>query len=203
MMCRLLHAALQAFVQALLHRRRAAATAWLDRAAEPIKDTPEASELKSALLEHLRRLEDALQLCGATCASCLLPCWALGAHSAHTCGTDHRCKASCDFCTLVPATNHVYACSGKAGHHGRHMCNDRPHACGKPCALVKALNCNGTCAKVPGHEGECDCECGNHLCGAACSLPGCTERCKQPWGSQHDRHSCGATACPEVRKYMR
>eukprot|EP00892_Ulva_mutabilis_P011345 jgi/Ulvmu1/8583/UM045_0026.1 len=194
---RLLHAALRACVQALLARRRATATAWLEQAAEPIRDTPEASELQSALLEHLRRQEDGLHVCGAACASCLLPCWALGAHSTHSCGTDHHCKAACDFCSLEPAAAHSFTCSGKAGHHGRHMCSDRPHACGKPCALSKALNCNGGCAKVPQHEGPCDCECGNHLCGAPCSLPGCGERCKEPWGSEHKLHACGATACPE------
>lgn len=192
-------------MEGLLRRRRVVATAWLEQATDAIKDTPEASELQTTLAEHLRRLESAWQICNATCASCFLPCCALGAHANHDCGTDHLCKADCAFCSLeqVPGAA-VLRCSGKAGHHGRHMCSDKPHACGKPCALKgRALNCNGVCAKMPMHEGQCDCECGNHLCGAACSLPGCEERCKEPWGAPHERHSCGATACPTVRCLFR
>ena len=202
-MCRLFQAALQGLVQGLLRRRRAVAAAWLAQATQAIADTPEASELHSALADHLRRLDAAWQVCSATCADCLLPCCVLGSHAQHNCGTDHRCKADCAFCSLDQsgsAEGHQYSCNGKAGHNGRHMCSEKPHACGKPCALMgRALNCNGTCAKEPQHEGECDCECSNHLCGAACSLPGCGARCKEPWGAPHKLHSCGATACPTVR----
>ena len=190
-------------MQGLLRRRRAVATKWLAQATAAIADTPEASELHSALADHLRRLDAAWQVCGATCADCLLPCCVLGSHAQHSCGTDHRCKADCAFCSeevRLPGGGAVHSCSGKAGHHGRHMCKDKPHACGKSCALKgRAENCNGVCAREPQHDGECDCECGNHLCGAACSLPGCSHTCKEPWGAPHDRHSCGATACPMVR----
>ena len=199
--CRALHAATLACVAALLKRREQRCHAWLAASVAAFKDSSEASELQTALAAHLQRLEAAWQLCSASCASCLLPCRAVGTHSAHTCGTDHCCKAACAFCQHEnpdTAVANLAVCREKAGHGGKHVCAVQTHTCGKPCKLQNALNCRTMCGKEPGHDGDCDCLSGNHLCGQSCDLAGCAGRCTVPYGTEHDKHACEDKSCPEV-----
>ena len=200
--CRALHTGFAAFVAALLRRRGARCRAWLAAATAAFRGSSETVELANALAVQLQRLEAAWQLCAASCASCHLPCCALGTHDAHTCGTDHRCKTACGFCCQEQpdaSSEELAQCREKAGHGGKHICSDTPHTCGNACKLVDALNCRGKCSKGPEHEGDCDCQAGNHLCGVQCALAGCAGRCTVPYGQEHDQHACENKACPEVR----
>lgn len=193
---------MQPLLDALLKRRRGRVHAWLEQQTQRFKGSPEATNLEEALVSAMLRIEAAFSLCTASCASCYLPCVALGhAHQEHSCGTDHMCHNVCQFCT--EAVEPVNYCKDKAGHMGRHMCNVVQHACGEVCALAgKALlNCRGTCRKDPGHDGDCDCLSGNHMCGQICSLERCAGPCVVPYGTEHDRHACGDNMCLEVRLF--
>jgi len=79
------------------------------------------------------------------------------------------------------------------------MCDQGNHTCSKDCQHWKhrPLNCGQLCRKQPEHEGPCDCESNNHLCGQPCDLDGCSQRCKEPLGTQHDKHWCTNSGCPK------
>ncbi|KEP46676.1 putative cytochrome P450 family protein, partial [Rhizoctonia solani 123E] len=110
----------------------------------------------------------AVKLCASGCSECRLLCLRAHRHSGeHSCGTNHRCVASCE---VAEEHSQREPCGLPAGHGGRHMCNVKAHSCGRECSLSAMGGCVQSCIKPLGHEDEHICSARAHLCGKPCDL---------------------------------
>ena len=148
-------------------------------------------------------------LCGLTCNQCGLKCVKSSDHQEdrnqedHDCLTDHKCHFDCHFIE-VHNKRSVPKCSHKAGHEGKHACDEIDHVCGKQCHLVDRRNCQIICAKEFGHHDDRFCQSTCHYCGEACSLTTtspkgdyhCSNSCIVPHEEDHDLHRCENETCP-------
>lgn len=174
---RLVHHLLSAEIPAIVKRRAATASAWLEIEVEKFQESDGPDELRNTLSVMILRLEACWMPCPALWGHCYLPCTMIGQHAEHVCRTDHKCHEDCDFCGDQHGSEcdaaALYVCASKAGHEGRHMCKEKMRACGGEYHMFGfSGNCAQTCNRPPNHEGECDCGVA-HLCGAPCDLPGC------------------------------
>ncbi|GBB83175.1 hypothetical protein RclHR1_00010057 [Rhizophagus clarus] len=146
-------------------------------------------------------------LCGLRCHQCGLKCVKNRDHKEnHECLTDHKCYFPCHF-TKAHNDDYIPECSHKAGHEGKHVCDEINHSCGKPCNLIDKRNCQKVCFKEIGHDdGEHLCQSRNHYCGEDCSLSThthttkgdyhCPNKCIKPYEEEHHLHRCENTTCP-------
>ncbi|KAI9343866.1 hypothetical protein DFJ73DRAFT_840771 [Zopfochytrium polystomum] len=147
-----------------------------------------------------------IEVCGATCPSCLLRCTLLRRHELeHDCGTDHVCNRICDFSDEHDGDS-PFRCGLRAGHQGHHFCDVKLHRCGVVCPFSHHQGCGGSCTKPAKHE-ESDhrCDSAIHQCGQPCSLQevrtktgkiSCTELCTLPMETEHQHHRCANISCP-------
>jgi hypothetical protein len=145
-------------------------------------------------------------LCGLTCHQCGLKCIKNRDHEEnHDCLTDHKCHSPCGFTSAH--NNELISnpkCRHKAGHEGKHTCNEMNHTCGKQCNLIGKRNCQEVCSKEVGHKGKHFCQSTTHYCGEDCSLSTytqkgeyrCPNKCIIPYNEEHDSHRCENETCP-------
>ncbi|CAG8438296.1 8032_t:CDS:10 [Funneliformis caledonium] len=150
-------------------------------------------------------------LCGLTCHQCCLKCVKNRDHEEnHDCLTDHKCHLKCHF-SEAHNNKSIPTCSHKAGHEGKHACDEINHLCGKPCNLIGKRNCQKVCSKEIGHEEQQHlCQSTRHYCGEACSLStktqkgdyDCPNKCIIPYEEEHDSHRCENETCPIHRSFL-
>ncbi len=167
---------------------------------EYLKNLTKNLENASETEQEINKLTLLWTLCGLTCHQCGLKCVKNREHQEnHNCLT---CHFLCDFTEahsqLIPK------CSRKAGHEGKHACDEINHLCGKPCNLIDKRNCQKVCAKDVGHDEEHLCQSTRHYCGEACSLTTktqkgdyrCPNKCIIPYEEEHESHRCENDTCP-------
>lgn len=194
------HFNLNAFLIAVVDRRRTRTASWLKANMQYFLEDPEAKQMLQKHRLIMDELQQIFTLCGQKFKECYMYCTRSQRHSGdHDClQSRHTCSHPCHYCKLCPSTmEESVLCGLPAGHQGPHNCGSKDHVCGKNCHLFDlSWNCMQRCSQLPGHEGECDCGSGNHMCSQQCSLDGCTERCSKPFGEEHDRHACISRRCP-------
>eukprot|EP01025_Chloroclados_australasicus_P037498 TRINITY_DN3829_c0_g1_i3.p1 TRINITY_DN3829_c0_g1~~TRINITY_DN3829_c0_g1_i3.p1 ORF type:complete len:802 (-),score=42.11 TRINITY_DN3829_c0_g1_i3:263-2668(-) len=188
------HRLLNLFIQAALERRKGCIEKWLTENMSAFLDDPEAKTLFHVHNLHFNSVSQQLKLCTHSCDCCFQKCFqTLNHEGAHSCLSDHKCYAQCEFCTSFA----IKGCVDKAGHVGKHTCGSPEHTCGAQCDLARSTwNCGQTCQLLPGHEGGHMCASTTHYCKEMCQLQVCKERCTIPHDVQHDRHQCATIGCP-------
>ena len=197
---------LQEYLTALCQRRRQRVLLWLEDRTSLFPEEGSVDRLQTAVTKALGLTEDAWTICQEDiCSRCFYFCLLGKYHEGdHDCLGDHRCKHACDFCKdldsqeatgqprQADANVPTVMCGDKAGHGGRHNCQETNHTCGKMCELAAKANCNWKCALEVNHEGPHRCNVKLHHCGKPCNLNGCCpKKCTKHRMSKEETHVCG------------
>ena len=164
------------------------------------EENAEHSDIITAVMESVDSLklnfEQTYKFCDEKCAQCFLKCTQILNHRTnsdeHGCGTSHKCRAACEYCS-EPGQNIV--CKMSFGHSGKHMCNETNHVCCEPCRFKSLNDCAGECQKMTGHDGWHECSEKRHPCKEICTLDGCQGRCVINCDDDHSVHKCNKEQC--------
>ncbi|GES75141.1 hypothetical protein GLOIN_2v1781568 [Rhizophagus clarus] len=199
---------LSKFFEYVIKRRKSRVQYWYEQnTAKFPQDNSDIASGKYVMKQEISKLALLWTLCGLRCHQCGLKCVKNRDHKEnHECLTDHKCYFPCHF-TKAHNDDYIPECSHKAGHEGKHVCDEINHSCGKPCNLIDKRNCQKVCFKEIGHDdGEHLCQSRNHYCGEDCSLSThthttkgdyhCPNKCIKPYEEEHHLHRCENTTCP-------
>ncbi len=196
---------LDRFFKYIIERRVSRVQDWyMQNTAKFPQDNSDIVNGKYAMEQEISKLTLLWTLCGLTCHHCGLKCVKNRDHKEnHDCLTDHKCYFLCHF-TEAHSNKPIPKCSHKAGHEGKHACDEINHLCGNPCNLIDKYNCQKVCAKKIGHDDEHLCQSTRHYCGETCSLTTKTQKgdyhCPNkyivPYEEKHDLHRCENDTCP-------
>ncbi|GBB87958.1 hypothetical protein RclHR1_14460001 [Rhizophagus clarus] len=198
---------LEKFFKYIIDRRIIRVQEWFKQNTTRFpQDNNEIVIARYALEQEISKLSLLWTLCGITCHFCGLRCLKNRDHEDdHNCLTDHQCHLNCQFTEAHANNLPIPICSHKAGHEGKHACNETNHLCGEPCYLNEKRNCQNFCAKEIGHEGDNHiCQSTRHYCGDPCSLNTrtdkgnyqCPNKCITPHEEEHTKHKCENDSCP-------
>ena len=164
------------------------------------EENVEHSDIISAVMENVDSLklnfEQTYKFCDEKCAQCFLKCTQILNHRTnsdeHGCGTSHKCRAACEYCSELGQN---IVCKMPFGHSGKHMCNETNHVCCEPCRFNSLNDCAGECQKMTGHDGWHECSEKRHPCKEICTLDGCQGRCVINCDDDHSVHKCNKEQC--------